>query len=268
MIDYPGCDLGWTPVVPSLLTSSVALCATFVLCSCGTVVPSFDPKFVTEYDASTFVNSIANHVHCELAHAVKDTYRDLGAPVSWLAGWSAKVSLTLTVDEKTSLNPGLSLTKILSDGTINLALGGTFTTDATRVLTLSWFLVFRDLLREKPDTHDCALLGPYPIYGNLKIKEGLYSGAFSASTMGTVSDPFKSGGPLDVIEHHVTFEVDFIGNATPSFKFVNVSANTDGTFLTASRTRKDDLLITKQFQSKNYRVALSTEDVDSEYKEV
>jgi NADH-quinone oxidoreductase subunit I len=31
---------------------------------------------------------------------------------------------------------------------------------------------------------------------------------------------------------------------------------------------KDDLLITKQKQSKNYRVALSGEDVDSEYKEV
>ena len=31
---------------------------------------------------------------------------------------------------------------------------------------------------------------------------------------------------------------------------------------------KDDLLITKQVQSKNYRVASSDEDVDSEYKEV
>ena len=31
---------------------------------------------------------------------------------------------------------------------------------------------------------------------------------------------------------------------------------------------KDDLLITKQVQSKNYRVASSHEDVDSEYKEV
>jgi NADH-quinone oxidoreductase subunit I len=31
---------------------------------------------------------------------------------------------------------------------------------------------------------------------------------------------------------------------------------------------KDDLLITKQIQSKNYRVASSIEDVDSEYKEV
>jgi len=30
--------------------------------------------------------------------------------------------------------------------------------------------------------------------------------------------------------------------------------------------RKDDLLITKQVQSKNYRVAFSDEDVDSEYK--
>ncbi len=32
--------------------------------------------------------------------------------------------------------------------------------------------------------------------------------------------------------------------------------------------RKDDLLITKQVQSKNYRVAFSDEDVDSEWKEV
>jgi formate hydrogenlyase subunit 6/NADH:ubiquinone oxidoreductase subunit I len=31
---------------------------------------------------------------------------------------------------------------------------------------------------------------------------------------------------------------------------------------------KDDLLITKQVQSRNYRVASSDEDVDSEYKEV
>ena len=31
---------------------------------------------------------------------------------------------------------------------------------------------------------------------------------------------------------------------------------------------KDDLLITKQIQSRNYRVASSDEDVDSEYKEV
>jgi hypothetical protein len=31
---------------------------------------------------------------------------------------------------------------------------------------------------------------------------------------------------------------------------------------------KDDLLITKQVQSKNYRVASSDEDVNSEYKEV
>ena len=45
-----------------------------------------------------------------------------------------------------------------------------------------------------------------------------------------------------------------------------------GLTLTASRAdllkTKDDLLITKQLQSKNYRVAQSHEDVDSEYKEV
>ncbi len=55
--------------------------------------------------------------------------------------------------------------------------------------------------------------------------------------------------PKDAITHGYNFEIS-VYNRTDLLK------------------TKDDLLITKQKQSKNYRVALSTEDVDSEFKEV
>ena len=55
--------------------------------------------------------------------------------------------------------------------------------------------------------------------------------------------------PKDAITHGYNFEIS-VFNRTDLLK------------------TKDDLLITKQKQSKNYRVALSTEDVDSEFKEV
>ena len=55
--------------------------------------------------------------------------------------------------------------------------------------------------------------------------------------------------PKDAITHGYNFEISVYNRADLLKK-------------------KDDLLITKQKQSKNYRVALSSEDVDSEYKEV
>jgi hypothetical protein len=92
----------------------------------------------------------------------------------------------------------------------------------------------------RDDDTPCQRTYDLPIEGDLQIYESICSGAKTVRIPGSVSQPFKTGGPLDLIEHHVTFG----GNITPSWKFVNVTANTDGTFLSASRDRKDDLLIT------------------------
>lgn len=122
--------------------------------------------------------------------------------------------------------------------------------DATRVQTISWFFDFRDFYvppaerNAREDDAPCQRTYDFPIEGDLQIYESIYSGVKTARIPGSVSQPFKTGGPLDVIEHHVTFDVTFSGNVTPSWKFVNVTANTDGTFLSASRDRKDDLLLT------------------------
>ena len=160
--------------------------------------------------------------------------------------WSAKTTLTLTIDEKSTLSPGLTFPRDV----FTLALGGSLAGDATRVQTISWFFDFRDFYvppakrNGRDDDTPCQRTYDLPIEGDLQIYESVYSGAKTARIPGSVSQPFKTGGPLDLIEHHVTFDVTFGGNITPSWKFVNVTANTDGTFFSASRDRKDDLLIT------------------------
>jgi len=58
----------------------------------------------------------------------------------------------------------------------------------------------------------------------------------------------KGSGNNDVAVDTITYEVKFIivssGNVTPTWKLIQVSANTAGTFLSAGRTRTHDLIIT------------------------
>ena len=60
----------------------------------------------------------------------------------------------------------------------------------------------------------------------------------------TLVVPFAAGGPLQVVQHQVSFLIEGSGNVTPSWKFVDVSANTGGSLFSLNRNRKDTLLIT------------------------
>ncbi len=227
-----------------------AVCIAAVsLGACGYTVPAIEagrtPSTETAERTATFVNAVAAHVNCELGKAIRKTADDVGA--DWLYGWSAKTTLTLTIDEKSTISPGLTFPREV----FTLGLGGSLAGDATRVQTISWFFDFRDFYIRPDKLHKnldgdapCRRSYDYPIEGDLQIYESVYSGVKAAKIPGTVSQPFKTGGPLDIIEHHVTFDVTLSGNITPSWKFVNVTANADGTFLSGSRDRKDDLLIT------------------------
>jgi len=219
-------------------------------------VPAIDPSFKDDYDASGFVNSMVANVRCQLRKAVKETYQDL--KVTWLPDWSAQISLTLTIDEKLTLSPGLSATRYLPTKTqsfangssvslgrsLGLGAGGLVSNDANREQVITWFLTFQDLLAEKDNGKPCELVSPYKIRGDLKIKEALYSGVFPASVKGAMSQPFVTGGPLQVIQHHVWFQTVMSGTVTPTFTLTHISGNANNTFFEGQRTRKDDLLIT------------------------
>jgi hypothetical protein len=234
-----------------------------ILTGCGMSVPplEFGEPSGTEakITAAKLVRSIAGHVHCELRRALYDTIHDLGT--EWLWDWSAQITLTLTVDEKSSLSPGLSLTKLLPgfvnrfpNGTANsspqslgIGFGAGAGADANRVESVTVFLDFKDLRKEVAMLKErisipCALTGVYPIEGSLRIEEGLYAGVEAATSPGLVAQ--GAPGPLSVITHHVTFDVNVTGNVTPTWHLVNVAANTSGSLISGTRDRKDELLIT------------------------
>jgi hypothetical protein len=241
-----------------------ALMIALLLSGCGMSVPPMEFGQTSPEDAkihsAKLVRSIAGHVHCELRRALYDTVYELDA--DWLWNWSALITLTLTVDEKSSVSPGLSLSKLLPSGTyrfpngtsltspqcLGIGLGAGASADASRVEKIGWYLDFKDLKSEidqlKGDiAKPCELTGTYPVEGSLLIGEGLYAGVETATSFGLVAQP--KSGPLNVIEHHVTFDVNITGNVTPTWKLANVAANSgSGTFISGTRDRKDDLLIT------------------------
>lgn len=233
-----------------------------ILAGCATDVPGLNWIPETQNQSDALIGALANHIRCEMENAVGEVAVEQRS-AAWLKTWSAKVSLGITIDEKATLSPGIAVTRLLPSDvhkfangtTLNtpqssaFGFGGSVSSDAQRVLTITWFLLFDDLVKAYDLHHssgsaaDCRTGHSY-LEGDLKVKEGLSAGVNTATTIRTVSDPFRDGGPLQVIEHHVTFEVDASGNFTPSWKLVNVSANTTGTLLSGNRNRKDDLIIT------------------------
>jgi hypothetical protein len=160
-----------------------------LLNGCGTYVPEIQ-DFYEPFDALNLVNAIVQHVECEVKTSVQeliledmkngeefkpDGKNPQGRKLSWLDTWAAQIVLTLTIEEKSSLNPGLSLNTPIHNGITNfvgetlpgsypasltsyvagntfsalttaqsyvLGFGGNFSSDATRTETLSFFIDF------------------------------------------------------------------------------------------------------------------------------
>jgi hypothetical protein len=244
------------------------------LSACGWVTPWIDPLAQTpSYSLSTFVNRIANQVKCELGKAVYDVimeYQENNAnPVGWLATWGAKATLKIIVEEKSNLSPSVLVTP---PSTFSLNANGSLSADATRTETITFYFIFADLF--DPKTHRlpahepkvCEHYSDILIESDLKLNEWVETVGLLASTPKTVSDPFKSGGPLDTTSHEVQFVVTLTGGITPAWKLVSVSVNPSGSFLGATRARTDDLLITMGPMTSiapNGRPLVSTQAVDS-----
>jgi hypothetical protein len=245
------------------------------LSACGWVTPWIDPLSQTpSYSLSIFVNRIANQVKCELGKAVYDVIMEHqennGNPVGWLADWGAKATLKIIVEEKSNLSPSVLVTP---PGAFSLNANGSLSTDATRTETITFYYIFAEMVFD-PKTHRlpaqepnvCQHYSDILIESDLKLNEWVETVGLIPSTPKTVSDPFKSGGPLDTTSHEVQFVVTLTGGITPAWKLVSVSANPSGSFLGATRARTDDLLITMgpmKSIAPNGRPLVSTQVIDA-----
>jgi predicted transport protein len=221
------------------------------LSGCGLYTPDLHDFYQPKSYQREFESIIINNVKCELHVAVQDTLENLSKgyhkDVSWLGRWGAKVNMRLSIEEKSSLGPGVSLEKTFENVALQsftLGLGGSGTAGATREETIEFTYAFSDLLAERRET-DCSRKEKgLQIESDLKIRDFIYNKMFIAALPGTVDSPKPKASPYSVFSYHVTFVQNYSGDVTPTWKFLRVTVNPDSPLFHAERNRTNDLTIT------------------------
>ena len=245
------------------MRSAKLLCApcafSLILSGCGTSLPSLEPSDpVGAQKTPALVTSVASRINCELSNTINSITARPG--YDWLRTWSALITLTMTVEEKSIASPGVTLTHFYpgfirnfangtsskTDQTFSLGLGAGVTADATHVVKVEWLVDFASY-QKQPDANKflsaCGADPDHLIGGELGIYEAVNSGTQIALLPGEDFNGFRSGGPLQVISDDITFDLTYTGSANPSWKFADVSNNTSGNLFSATRDRKDDVII-------------------------
>ncbi len=226
------------------LTAVVGGISLFALSGCGSVTPDILPNPSSEQRLGQFVNQTALHVRCELRDAVRLAFKNRDA--KFLDKWSAKVTLTLSAEEKLNLAVGANVSTDFAASTLkslSLGFGGSANQRATRKIDLTWYESFSEI---RNDLEGRCNDGHEPrIEGDLKLKETLFSGVIPASAEGAIFRGYTDdGGPIESIQNTITFDVELGASANPSFVLTNVTFNSGGPSVLASRDRLDQLLIT------------------------
>ncbi len=226
-----------------------------LLGGCGLYVPEIQENPLNGNEGQKFVQEIALNIRCEIQDAVVDLYAKNGAidpqnrNLAFFDSWGAQITLTLTIDEKGSLNPVSSWlptgTPTTPSSIFSLNLGATLSSESQRVDKISSFFLVSDLkkLEACPDLDRNR--GPFILESDLKLEEWLFdtmeaSGTGNLPAPASVSGPFKS----NVLSHEVKFDIISSGNITPGWKLKQSTVNQSGNFLTGSRDRTQDLIIT------------------------
>lgn len=107
------------------------ICALF-LASCGTYVPGIQ-EIGGSPAGQQLVVAIIQNVTCEVRDSVNDVYSKKHWQKSYMDKWGAQITLNLTIEEKTAINPTENWIPPSPVSSIfNLMAGGTVSSDAIR----------------------------------------------------------------------------------------------------------------------------------------
>ncbi|MER9414027.1 hypothetical protein [Mesorhizobium sp. M0589] len=223
------------------------------LASCGTQVPRIEELPFGQGEEQLLIQAIIQSVHCDLSNAVKEFIKaDSEHPpraAAWFDNWGIQMALTLTIEEKTTLNPGLKWkvpTPLVSALTLGASATGTAT--ATRMDKSNYFYTVKEL-----ETMDYCKSGIQPKRGSHSplIRNDLRLGDFlfeqlslSATRVAGYPDSAKGIFKQNVLQHQVKFQVLTAVGVTPTVTLVRASFNDGGTTFDTRRDRTSDLLIT------------------------
>jgi hypothetical protein len=221
---------------------------------CGLYVPEIQENPFDGPQGQQFVQEIIENITCEVQDSLYDIYareRQFDpnyVNLSFMNGWGVTIALTLTIDEKGSLNPLVSWlptgTPTTPSSIFSLNLGATLSSEAQRIEKLNSFFLVSDLIKN-PCSADERNHGPFILENNLKLEEWL-DDVIQAGVTGFNKFPTDANGPLksNVLSHEVKFDIISSGNLTPGWKLKQSTINQSGNFFTASRDRTQDLVIT------------------------
>jgi hypothetical protein len=238
-----------------------------VLTGCGTVVPDIQEFWGQPKDAGDKVEQISAQVVCELRRAVQrvlweDKHRDtvfipnssaLPPPavqhLDWFeSNWGVQVTLNLNITENSGVAPGVSFIRNWSNSqSFTAGFGASVTNTATRSDKLNMFFTVQELANAYNSMNLSCITDDLPkasvfVVSDLKLYDWLHAALLPNTT--NIIAYQNSKNPTNVIQHEVKFEIVSNGSATPSWKLVEFTANTSGSFLTAGRDRVQDLTIT------------------------
>jgi hypothetical protein len=228
-----------------------------LLGGCGLHVPDVQENpFATEEERSLFIQAIVRNVRCEVQDAVVRLYADNPSSIDpynrnlgWFDSWAAQISLTLTTDEKSTLNPVFSWLPTGSPSTpssiFTLGASGTLSADAQRVDKIGSFFTIAELKKLHVCPSEVRNRGPFILASDLKLYDWLKA-TMIAIDNGDTPGPENAGGPnkSNVLSHEVKFDIVSTGGVTPGWKLTQTSFNQSGTFFSATRDRTQDLTMT------------------------
>lgn len=236
-------DLIWPLFSPLLL-----------LAGCGTYVPNItENPFADERTRSDFIQEIFRNIRCEVQDAVVKLYAENPSSIDpfnrnlgWFDSWAAQISLTLTIDEKSSLNPTSNLLPISPPTRIfNLNLGATASADAQRVDKIGAFFAVTDFKDREACPPQDRNRGPFILQSDLKLYDWLKPATIGMDNA-DVPAPTNPSGPnkSNVISHEVKFDIVTGLSGTPGWKLTTATVNQTGTFISVNRDRTQDLVVT------------------------
>ena len=225
----------------------------FLVGGCGLYVPDIQENpFASEKERSDFIQAIVKNVRCEVQDAVIRLYADNreidpeNRNLRWFDSWAVQISLTLTIDEKSSLNPVVNWLPLSPPSSVfNLNVGATGSAEAQRVDKIGSFFAVSELKDLQACPTEDRYRGPFILESDLKLHDWLEAAMISIDNA-TTPAPYNPSGPnkSNVLSHEVKFDVISTGTLTPGWKLATSTVNQTGTFLSATRDRTQDLTIT------------------------
>jgi hypothetical protein len=204
---------------------------------CGTRVPPIQ-DIGDDVAGQQLVNAIVYNITCDVQDGISYIYKHQLS--TFLDNWGVQLTLNLTVEEKSSVNPSLSY---LPTSMFTLGVDGTLSSEATRTEKINSYYTVKQLLKIGPCSN--RENGPLLRANDLGLKAILFD-SLAARNKGLMQFSDDPKGPLgtNVISHEVKFEVVLSGDITPAWVLKYVKIDPSSPVFSAKRDKTHDLVIT------------------------